>query len=98
MKNLKITIFFIAVSALLSFSFQSTAQLITTYPLFPVAGDSVVLTFDAALGNGGLEGYDGDVYAHTGVITEESGSVTDWKYVKTDWGQNTPETKLERIG
>lgn len=98
MKNLKTTIFFIAVSALLSFSFQSNAQLITTYPLFPVAGDSVVLTFDAALGNGGLEGYDGDVYAHTGVITEESGSGTDWKYVKSDWGQNTPETKLERIG
>ena len=76
---------------------QSNAQLITTIPQFPVQGDSLEIIYDATQGSGGLEGYDGDVYAHTGVITNESTSGSDWKYVKTDWGQNTPETKLNRI-
>jgi hypothetical protein len=39
----------------------------------------------------------GDVYAHTGVITQNSTSGSDWKYVKTNWGQNTPATRLVRI-
>ncbi len=75
----------------------SFAQLISTDPAFPTSGDYVLLTFDATQGSGGLAGYDGDVYAHTGVITSESTSGSDWKYVKTSWGQNTPETKLARI-
>ncbi len=41
--------------------------------------------------------YTGDVYAHTGVITNKSTGSTDWQYVKTEWGENTTETKLTRI-
>jgi 1,4-alpha-glucan branching enzyme len=74
------------------------AQLITTTPVFPSENQSVEVIFNAAEGNGGLEGYTGDVYAHTGVITNLSSGPSDWKYVKTTWGENTPETKLERIG
>jgi len=74
------------------------AQLITTNPLFPADISQVEITFNAALGNGGLQGYTGDVYAHTGVITNLSTGPSDWKYVKTSWGQNTSDTKLERIG
>ena len=54
--------------------------------------------FDAREGSQGLMNYSGDVYAHTGVITTESQSGSDWKYVKTAWGQNTPDTKLIRTG
>ena len=72
-------------------------SLITTNPAFPLEGIPVTITFNATLGNGGLYNYTGDVYAHTGVITNLSTSNTDWKYVKTTWGQNTPETKLTRI-
>jgi len=71
---------------------------VTTNPVFPVENKSVTITFDATQGNGGLSGYTGDVYAHTGLITSSSTSGTDWKYVKTEWGENTPETKLTRIG
>jgi 1,4-alpha-glucan branching enzyme len=87
------------ISALLfSFLFGSLqAQLIVTDPPLPVASGPVTVIFDATEGSGGLAGYSGDVYAHTGVITEFSTGGSDWKYVMTDWGQNTPETKLTRI-
>ncbi len=89
---------------LLSFLFLSLmlpfvgyAQLISSDPAFPTDNQSVVITFDATEGSGGLAGYTGDVYAHTGVITNLSTSGSDWKYVVTNWGQNTPATKLTRI-
>lgn len=75
----------------------SGINLVSTQPVFPQEDGQVILTFNAELGNGGLAGHDGDVYAHTGVITSESTSNSDWKYVKTEWGENTPDTKLERL-
>jgi len=84
--------------SIFSLCISSFGQVITWQPTFPADQDSVIVTFDAAQGSKGLKGYTGDVYAHTGVITNKSTSATDWKYVKTNWGQNTAETKLERIG
>ena len=65
-------------------------------PAFPVENSPVTIYFNAAFGNGGLFNYTGEVYAHTGVITNLSVNLTDWKYVKTEWGkiplkQNLPE-------
>lgn len=77
---------------------EGAIDLLTTDPAFPLESDDVVIYFNAEYGNGGLFNYEGDVYAHTGVITNLSTSGSDWKYVKTEWGQNTPETKLERLG
>lgn len=74
------------------------SQLITSNPIFATADDSVEVIFDASLGSGGLENFGGDVYAHTGVITNLSTSGSDWKYVKTNWGVNIPATKLTRLG
>ena len=76
---------------------QLYAQVVTSDPNFPLDTDQVTITFDASKGTAGLSGFTGDIYAHTGVITENSGSSSDWKYVKTNWGQNTPETKLTRV-
>jgi 1,4-alpha-glucan branching enzyme len=73
-------------------------QLIVTDPPMPISTEAVTIIFDATQGSGGLAGYTGDVYAHTGVITQYSTGGSDWKYVKTNWGQNTPDTKLTRIG
>lgn len=83
---------------LLTLANHSGAQVVTSLPLFPLETDSVTIIFDATQGSGGLAGYTGDVYAHTGVITNNSISPSDWKYVKTTWGQNTPDTKLTRLG
>lgn len=73
------------------------SQVVVTSPEFPTPEQAVTIYFDAALGDKGLQGYTGDVYAHTGLVTENSTSATDWKYVKTNWGQNTTDTKLTRI-
>lgn len=73
-----------------------SGQLITADPAFPVQTGSVVITFDASLGNQGLMAYTGDVYAHAGVITSESTSPSDWKHAPS-WGDNSDKYKLERI-
>lgn len=85
------------VAALMAFM-SVNAQLVVVNPAFPTDNQAVVITFDASQGNGGLEGYTGDVYAHTGVITNLSTSSSDWKHVKTNWGVNSADTKLTKIG
>ncbi len=74
----------------------SNAQIITTDPALPTPGQAVTVYYDATLGTAGLKDFTGDVYAHTGVLTDQSTGSGDWKYVKTDWGVNTPETKMTR--
>ena len=71
-----------------------TAQVVISDPDLPTAEQPVTISFNAAEGNGGLSGYDGEVYAHTGVLTESSTGTADWKYVKTDWGENTHRESL----
>jgi len=46
----------------------------------------VTIYFNAAEGDQGLMDFDGDVYAHTGVITTESANESDWKHVVAGWG------------
>ncbi len=70
---------------------------VTSEPTFPMPNNALTIFFNAELCNGGLVGYHGDVYIHVGLITENSTSSNDWKYVKTSWGQNTAETKLTRL-
>ena len=72
------------------------AQVITCNPAFPTASDEVVITFYADQGNMGLKDYTGDVYAHTGVITDKSTSGSDWKYVIAPWSTNLPQAKMNR--
>ena len=87
----------IATTILFLLGLLITAQAqVTTDPKFPASGDAVTITFDATEGNSGLEGYTGDVYAHTGVITNQSTDGSDWKYVVADWGENIPKAKMER--
>jgi len=64
----------------------SQAQVIYTQPEFPSQLDDVTVFFDATQGNAGLQGFTGDVYAHTGVITSSSSGPADWKYVQGQWG------------
>ena len=72
---------------------------VTTDPAFPNLNRSVTIQFDATQGDGGLAGFTGDVYIHTGVITSESdpNNPSDWQHVKTEWGENTPATQMQRV-
>ena len=76
---------------------SAVTQVVTSDPGVPLANKAVTIYFNAAEGSGGLAGYTGDVYAHTGVRTNKSSGPTDWKFVKTDWGENTEDTRLIRI-
>lgn len=76
---------------------ESFAQVVTTEPAFPTENNPVVITFNADQGDQGLMDYAGDIWAHTGVITENSTSGSDWKYVVAGWGENTDKAKLTRI-
>ncbi|MBL7798482.1 MAG: T9SS type A sorting domain-containing protein [Saprospiraceae bacterium] len=70
---------------------------VTCLPVFPKTDDDVTITFDATQGNGALAGVS-PVYAHAGVITNQSNSPSDWKYVKTTWGVADPNGAMTSAG
>jgi len=78
--------------------FTAFSQVITVNPPLPNDQSNVEVIFDASQGSGGLAGYTGDVYAHTGVITNLSTSPSDWKHVKAGWTENIPACKLTSLG
>ena len=41
--------------------------------------------------------YSGDMYAHTGVLTNLSANSSDWRYVKHDWTVNSSDCKLVKV-
>ncbi len=75
-----------------------SAPVVWSDPEFATQNDAIVVYFDAAQGNAGLKDFTGDVYAHTGVITDKS---TVWKYVVSPWpgsgNANLSKNKLERV-
>ncbi len=94
MKNL-----FLPLLLLFSFVTLSPAQVVTTNPTIVTQESGVIeIIFDATKGTAGLKGYTGDVYAHTGVITNKSTSSSDWKYVKAAWNVNIPACKMTSLG
>jgi len=77
----------------LLFSLNLYSQ-ITTEPPLPVASGSVTLSFVSAQETR-LGYFTGDLYAHTGVITEGN---PNWKYVIGTWGDNAIQPKLTHKG
>lgn len=80
----------------------SWTQIITSTPAI-VTNDYngvITLVYDATQGTAGLKDYAGTdgVYAHTGVITNESTSSSDWKHAPSKWGDNAPKYKLTALG
>jgi len=75
----------------------SFGQVVTWAPLFPTRFDTVTIWFNAQEGSRGLVNA-GEVYVHTGVITNLSSTPSAWRYVKTSWGVNTAETRMEKVG
>ncbi len=69
---------------------------VTTSPAIPTVSGSITITFNAS--GTELDGYTGDVYAHTGVLISTSTSTSDWKHVIGTWGDNTTQPKLTSTG
>jgi hypothetical protein len=90
---MKIRIFLIPFFALIiSLAFGQ----VTTDPALPIVNQPVKIIFDASQGSAGLKDYSGDVYAHTGVITDQSTGGSDWKYAPA-WGDNSEKYKLAKV-
>jgi hypothetical protein len=74
------------------------AQVVTSIPsFFNEASGEIKIIFDASQGNQGLKDFSGDVYAHTGLITNKSTSGSDWKYAPA-WLNNAEKYKLRPLG
>ena len=87
------TLYYIFFSMFFSYA---AAQVVSTIPQYATANDQITVVFNAAEGDGGLQGYSGvDVYAHTGVTIEGEGT---WKYVIAGWDVNTAKAKLTKTG
>ena len=69
-----------------------SAQTVSTNPEYPLPSEAVTVTFDAT--GSDLEGYTGNLYAHTGVTIEDVGP---WQHVIGTWGENTEQPQLTRI-
>lgn len=78
-------------------STQSNAQLLQWAPLFATIDDTITIIYDATQGSAGLVGVS-EIYAHTGVLTEDSNSPSDWKYTIADWNTNLPKAKMTSLG
>ena len=78
------------------FSACSAFSQVTTEPAIAVENQSVKIIFDATKGTGGLADYTGDIYAHIGVITDQSTTDSDWKYVIAEWTENIEKAKLSK--
>jgi len=77
-----------AKSQLLTWSNSTVPFLTESYPYWQI-------TVNANYGNQALVGYTGGVYVHMGAITTKSASASDWRYVKTVWGDTTSSTALK---
>ena len=74
-----------------------TAQALSVTPAFPSQNDTVTIIYDATQGNAALTGVI-PVYAHAGLITNQSSSATDWKHVQGNWGTADPNVLMIPLG
>ncbi len=71
--------------------------LISTDPAFVTEAMTEDITVILNTKGTAADGFTGELYAHTGVLTDKSTTTGDWKYVLSEWGNNIPECKLERV-
>ena len=79
------------------FACFAQAQVVSVTPAFPSQNDTITVVFDATEGNGALTGVT-PVYAHAGLITNQSTSPTDWKHVQGNWGTADPNVLMTSLG
>ena len=73
------------------------AQIITSTPPFPSQSEEVTVYYDASEGNAELANTTA-IYMHTGVITSNSASPTDWQNVVGNWGTADAQVLMSNEG
>ncbi|MEO6131503.1 MAG: alpha-amylase family glycosyl hydrolase [Saprospiraceae bacterium] len=91
------SIHFLFVPFLAAQSNPTSGPAVWTVPAFPTKLDDITVYFDASQGNAALAGYQGDVYAHTGVITDASINGNDWKHVIGNWGTADARVLMTKV-
>lgn len=89
----------LAILAALFCVMSAKAQIITTDPaVLQESSENVVIYYHADQGNKGLinQSSSSPIYAHTGVITNQSTGATDWKHAP-QWKDNAAKYKLEYV-
>lgn len=89
--------FFLHIILILFTGTLSFGQAVWLVPDSPGMNETVTVYFNSNHGNEGLKGYSGDVYFHTGVITEKSLDAADWKFVVGNWGMDDKRVKMVRL-
>ena len=79
------------------FNFRVNAQILTSTPTFPTQTDQITVFYDATTGNGDLTGYT-PIYAHTGVITNNSIGPNDWQHTVGNWGTADASVLMTPMG
>ena len=75
----------------------SEFPLISTDPAFVTEAMTEDVTVILNTASTAADGFTGELYAHTGVLTTDSATTGDWKHVLAEWGTNIPECKLQRV-
>lgn len=91
----------VTINILLALIFQSYliySQVAWLTPHNPGLNDTVVLTYNAGMGNKALQNWDGDIYFHTGAITNKSIDGGDWKHIIGNWGEEDDRTRMVGLG
>lgn len=79
------------------YTFTLHAQILTSTPAFPTQTDQITVFYDATTGNGDLSGYT-PIYAHTGVITNNSVGPNDWQHTVGNWGTADASVLMTPMG
>jgi hypothetical protein len=79
------------------FAIRVEAQILTSTPAFPTQTDQITVFYDATTGNGDLMGYT-PIYAHTGVITNNSVGPNDWQHTVGNWGTADASVLMTPMG
>lgn len=93
--TMKLNRLFLIIVAIIT-GIKSFSQVTTTIPVFPNENDTVTVFYHSDQGNGALDGVI-PIYAHTGVITSNSSSDTDWQHVVGNWGTPDPEVLMTYV-
>lgn len=84
-------------SIIVLFGISVSAQILDVSPAFPTVDDDVTIIYNAQEGNGALTGIT-PVYAHTGLITDQSSSPTNWLFAQGSWGTADPNVLTSDLG
>lgn len=74
-----------------------SAQILSSTPAFPTQNDQITILYNATSGNGALAGFI-PIYAHTGIITNNSDNPNDWQHVQGNWGTADPSVVMTPLG